>query len=170
MRAFLVAVSLSLALGSVGCAHRRASAPETQSITPPSPSYVSPPTFAFRDFSLQIGADVLGLTSRGEMTINGTFVGTLWPDGSFHGRSGVEIARLYPNGTMMFDNTLQDTRLEGATMLGPNGPIAFIDQSGGLYFTEAQASVPVIGITSDSIWTVLFSMGLFGVRDSWMGM
>jgi hypothetical protein len=170
MRAWLVVVSLSLAFASAGCGHRRAAAPPPQSITPPAPSYAAPPTFAFRDFSIQIGSDVLGVTARGEMTINGLFVGTLWQDGSFHGRSGVEIARLYPNGTMMFDGMLQDTRLEGATMFGPNGPIAFIDQSGALYFTQAQASVPVIGITSDSIWTVLFSMGLFGVRESWAGM
>lgn len=169
MRALLL-VSVALAITSAGCGHRSASLPPPQSITPPAPSYAGPQSFAFRDFSLQIGADVLGVTSRGEMMINGMFVGTLWPDGSFHGRSGAEIARLYPNGTMMFQGALQDTRLEGSTMVGPGGAIAFIDQSGALYFTAAQASVPVVGITSDSIWTVLFSMGLFGVRDGWMGM
>jgi hypothetical protein len=165
----LLIVLLSLAMGSVGCAHRRASAPqEVQSITP-GPQYVAPPTFALRDFSFQIGSDVLAMTSRGELIINSMLVGTVWADGSFHGRSGVEIARLYPNGTMMFQGALQDTRLEGSSMIGPAGTIAFIDQSGGLYFTAAQASVPVVGITSDSVWTVLFAMGLFGVRDSWMG-
>jgi hypothetical protein len=168
MRALGLVLSVALAL-SAGCRHRSAAAPPVQSITPPPPSYVAPPTFAFRDLSLQLGNDVLGITQRGEMLINGVFVGTLWQDGSFHNRAGMEIARLYPNGTMMFEGTLQDTRLEGATMFGPNGPIAFIDQSGALYFTEAQASVPVVGITSDSLWTVLFSMGLFGVRDTWAG-
>ncbi len=174
MRAWLVVFSMvSLASVSMGCAHRHVSAGSLppQSITPPSSqsSYVPLQTYAFRDFSLQIATDVLGVTSRGEMTINGMFVGTFWPDGSFHGRSGAEIARLYANGTMTFQGALQDTRLEGVTMIGPAGPIAFIDPSGGLYFTAAQVSVPVIGITGDSVWTVLYAMGLFGVRESWMG-
>lgn len=159
---------LSITMG-VGCAHRttvRTSAP--QSITPTT-SYASIPSFAFRDFSVQIGPDVFGVTSRGDVMINGMLGGVLTPDGSFRGRSGVEIARLYPNGTMLFQGALQDTRLEGATMFGPRGPIAFIDQSGSLYFAEAGTSVPVIGITSDSLWTVLFTMGLFGVRESWLG-
>jgi hypothetical protein len=165
-------VALSLVLTLAGCGGRRIVA-STQPITA-SPRLGSPsmaiPSFAFRDVQITLGAEALAITSHGELWINGVPSGRFTPDGGFFTRTGREVARLLPDGRMTYQGTLQDSHFDGPAMIGPRGPIVYVDANGQLFFTEAQVTAPATGITGDCLWTVLYAVSMFGTRMSWAGM